>query len=163
MKKKGIKHNLKDSLFTSLFSLPRYLRELYFSLPGSEESVTEEEIKIVLKRNILAYGIYNDLGFTVRGKKMILIEAQSTLCPFIPQRMNNYFCSLLYQAFPHLEIEQYRSKGPVELPEVLLAVVYTGKEKVPEYYKTEFSFNSGQTIKINVQVLTRHNTKGILI
>lgn len=162
MKKNMIKHNLKDSLFTSLFSIPKYLRELYLSLPESDEGVTEGEIKIELIRNILAYGIYNDLGFTVRGKSLFLIEAQSTLCPFIAQRMNNYFCSLLYQAFPHLEIEQYRSKERVDLPEVLLAVVYTGKEEVPDYYETEFSFNSGQTIKINVLVLTKHNTKGIL-
>ena len=157
-----IKFNLKDSLFTSLFAEPKYLRELYLSLPGSDESVKEEEIKIENIRNTMVWGIYNDLGFTVRGEKLFLIEAQSTLCPFIPQRMNNYFCELLYRSFPNLEAEQYRSKMPKFIPEVFFAVVYTGREKVPEYYETEFTFNGGQTIKIKVLVLTKHNTSNIL-
>ena len=162
MEKHRIKYNLKDSVFTSLFSIPEYLRELYLSLPGSEENIQADEIKIENIRNTIVYGIYNDIGFTVGGRKLILVEAQSTLSPFIPQRMNNYFCSLLYQAFPRLEVEQYRSKMPEDIPEVLLAVVYTGKEKVPEYYETEFSFNSGQTMKIRVSVLTKHNSTAIL-
>ncbi len=162
MKNESIRYNLKDSLFTSLFSIPRYLRELYLSLPESEKSVREEEIKIESIRNTIAYGIYNDLAFTVRGKNLILLEAQSTPSPFIPQRMNNYFCSILYKAFPRLEIEQYRSKKIESIPEVLFAVVYTGRKKVPEYYETEFFSPSGVTVKIKVVVLTKHNTTGIL-
>ena len=157
-----VRHNLKDSLFTSLFSIPKYLKELYLCLPGCDESVMEEELKTENIQNTIAYGIYNDLAFSVRGKKLILVEAQSTPSPFMPQRMNNYFCSILYKAFPDLEVEQYRSKKPENMPEVLFAVVYTGRKKVPPYYETEFLFNDGQTIKIRVVVLTKRNTSGIL-
>ena len=57
------KRNLKDSVFSILFSKPEYVKELLYSITGER---TDEKIEIVTTKNILCNGIYNDLGFLVR-------------------------------------------------------------------------------------------------
>lgn len=42
-----MKRNVKDSVFTYLFSDPRYARELYLYLHPEDTSVTEADCKLV--------------------------------------------------------------------------------------------------------------------
>ena len=58
-----LRRNFKDSVFTFLFSDPKYARELYLYLHPEDTDVTEEECRLVTTKNILAIGQYNDLGF----------------------------------------------------------------------------------------------------
>ena len=73
-----MKRNVKDSVFTYLFSDPTYARELYLHLHPEDTGVTEEDCKLVTIQNILSYGQYNDLGLLIRDTLIILAEAQST-------------------------------------------------------------------------------------
>ncbi len=87
------KRNIKDSFFTSLFSRPRYSRELYECLTGKKAD--GKEIAIVTCQNILCNGIYNDLGFVVGEDELFIVEAQSTTCPNIIYRINDYYLKTL--------------------------------------------------------------------
>jgi len=51
---------------------------LYKALHPEDVDATEDEITIVTLENILLNQLYNDLGFTVGNRLLILAEAQST-------------------------------------------------------------------------------------
>ena len=73
-----LKRTAKDTVFRDLFSRPKYLLQLYQALHPEDTDVTEQDLKIVTLQNILANGIYNDLGFFAKDKLLILVESQST-------------------------------------------------------------------------------------
>ena len=72
-----MKRAVKDSVFTYLFSQPKYARLLYLKFHPEDTGVTEEDIKLVTLENILTTGLYNDLGYQVRNTVILLFEAQS--------------------------------------------------------------------------------------
>ena len=74
----SIKRSAKDSVFCDLFQDPDNLLELYRCLHPEDSAATTADIGNVTLRNILVEDQYNDLGFTVRDKQLILMEAQST-------------------------------------------------------------------------------------
>ena len=71
------KYTIKDSVFSDLFRIKKYLLQLYKSLHPEDKTATENELTDITIKNILTDGIYNDLGFLFREKFMILLEAQS--------------------------------------------------------------------------------------
>lgn len=72
------KRKIKDSVFTNLFQDKKYLLRLYKVLHPEDNNVTEEDIKDVTIKHILVDADYNDLGFSVGGRLIILVEGQST-------------------------------------------------------------------------------------
>ncbi len=80
--KEIVKHTIKDSVFTNLFQDKKYLMQLYRALHPEDEDVTENELTDITIKNVLTDNIYNDLGFMVGNRLMILVEAQ-TLCKSI--------------------------------------------------------------------------------
>ena len=76
--KKAAKYTAKDSIFRDLFQNPDYLIELYQVLHPEDKTVIKEDIRAVTIQNVLMDQMYNDLGFMVRGKLLVLTEAQST-------------------------------------------------------------------------------------
>ncbi|MCR4605240.1 MAG: hypothetical protein K5639_04490 [Eubacterium sp.] len=73
-----VKITVKDSVFSDFFGMPENLFELYKTLhPEDNESVIDD-LKDVTIKNVLVNDLYNDLGFRVRDRLLILIEAQST-------------------------------------------------------------------------------------
>ena len=68
----------KDSVFCDLFQDPENLLELYRCLHPEDTDATVEDLGNVTLRNILVEDQYNDLGFTIRDRQLILLEAQST-------------------------------------------------------------------------------------
>ena len=73
------KHKIKDSVFTNLFKDKKYLFQLYKALHPEDTNATEEQLTYVTIENILINGLYNDLGFMIGNRLVILTEAQS-LC-----------------------------------------------------------------------------------
>ena len=53
--------------------------QLYKALHSEDDSVKEDDIKDVTIKHILVDADYNDLGFSVGGRLVILVESQS-LC-----------------------------------------------------------------------------------
>ena len=72
------KRKIKDSVFTNLFQDKKYLLQLYKALHPEDYSVTENEIEDVTIKHVLVDADYNDLGFSVGNRLMVLVESQST-------------------------------------------------------------------------------------
>ena len=66
------KYTIKDSVFTNFFQDKKYLIQLYRALHPEDTKTTENELKDITIKNILVDACYNDLGFTVGDKIMIL-------------------------------------------------------------------------------------------
>lgn len=85
-----MKRTVKDSVFTCLFSDPKYARELYLYLHPEDPDVTEADCRLVTIENIFSDEQYNDLGIQIRDKLILLAEAQSTFSANLPVRMLLY-------------------------------------------------------------------------
>ena len=73
-----VNRKLQDSVFTNLFKEPENRLRLYQALHPEDTEAGVEDIQDVTLQAVIMNGIYNDLGFTVGDRLMILIEAQST-------------------------------------------------------------------------------------
>lgn len=69
---KAAKYTAKDSVFTDLFQNKKYLLQLYQALHPEDRDANEDILSDITINNVLVDGQYNDLGFMVRGKLMIL-------------------------------------------------------------------------------------------
>ena len=122
-----IKKNVRDSIFVNVFRDKKYLVELYRSL-HPEDIVSEDDLKIITIENILADDVYNDLGFMVKNRLIVLVEAQTTWSRNIIVRMFLYLArtyqDLIY-GDKSLRMSLYGSKR-MELPEPELYVIYAG-------------------------------------
>ena len=76
----GVNIKYKASLFSSLFSDPNILRELYCAL----ENVSLPDnvpVNINTLQDVLFMDMVNDISFEIDGKLIVLIEHQSTINP----------------------------------------------------------------------------------
>ena len=90
------KRKIKDSVFTNLFQDKKYLLQLYKALHPEDTDVTEDEIADVTIKHVLIDADYNDLGFSVGNRLMVLVESQSTwVLPQIYVFLFKSFCGLL--------------------------------------------------------------------
>ncbi|EOS46106.1 hypothetical protein V1226_12040 [Lachnospiraceae bacterium JLR.KK009] len=146
------KYTIKDSLFTNLFQDKKYLLQLYRALHPEDTETTEDELKDITIKNILVDSCYNDLGFTVGDKIMILTEAQTTWTMNIIIRALMYLVQSYHEYFEHRNDNLYGSKK-VKLPKPELYVIFTGKRiSKPEYISLSEEFFSGEECAIDVKV-----------
>ena len=104
------KYTIKDSLFTNLFQDKKYLIQLYRALHPEDTETTEDELKDITIKNILVDACYNDLGFTVRDKIMILTEAQTAWTMNIIIRALMYLVQSYHEYFERRNDNLYGSK-----------------------------------------------------
>ena len=147
------KHTIKDSVFGNLFADKKYLLQLYQTLHPEDLDVTEDALTDITIHNILTDGIYNDLGFIVRGGRMvILLEVQSSWTENVLIRILIY---LLYSYQNYLKRTRqnvYKSRK-VQFPKPEMYMVYTGDRKAkPEYLDLSESFFDGQECQLNARV-----------
>lgn len=148
-----MKRTFKDSVFTYLFSEPKYTRELYLYLHPEDQGVTEDECKLITTENILAVGEYNDLGLQVRDKLILLVEAQSTLSPNMPLRMLMYLVSAYKAYLTENDLSLYSTKA-ITVPRPELYMVYTGNTtNVPEIMRLSDLYEDSGDAEITVKVL----------
>ncbi len=69
-----MQRNVNDSVFVNIFQNKKYLMELYQVL-HPEDEVSEDDLELVTIENILVHDMYNDLGFLVKNKLIVLVEA----------------------------------------------------------------------------------------
>ena len=92
------KRKIKDSVFTNLFQDKKYLLQLYRALHPEDRNVTEDAIADVTIKHVLVDADYNDLGFSVGNRLIVLVESQSTWTFNIIIRALMYrYCSLRSQ------------------------------------------------------------------
>ena len=155
IKKDDIKPKLtiKDSVFTNLFRDKKYLLQLYNTLHPDDTSVTENDINDVTLEHILVDANYNDLGFSVGDKLLILVESQSTWLLNIIIRALMYLAQTYHEFFKRTKQNLYGSK-PVNMPKPELYVIFTGEgpENPPDIISLSKDFFHGERIAIDAEV-----------
>ena len=150
--KKIIKRNVKDSVFTNLFQDTKYIVELYKALHPEADYVTEDMIEIVTLKNILTDSLYNDLGFMIDKRLIVLVEAQSTWTVNIIIRGLMYLVQTYQDYIEKEELNIYSSKK-LEIPKPELYVIYTGDKKVEEKeISLSEEYFGGDTTALDVRV-----------
>ena len=131
-KLKKARQGTKDSIFTHLFSIPRYQLQLYRRLHPEDKQVKVSDIETITRRCVVAQHEHNDLGLLVKGRLMILVEAQSSWSPNIVLRLMSYAVQSMMDYFQEREIFLY-SNSKVECPKPELYVIFTGvRQSQPE-------------------------------
>ncbi|MCD7956304.1 MAG: hypothetical protein LUG93_11270 [Lachnospiraceae bacterium] len=116
----------KDSVFTNMFQQRKYLLQLYQALHPEDTSATEDSLTNITIENVLINGQYNDVGFLVNDKLVILVEEQSTTWTMnIIVRALFYIAQTLQIYLDERKADLYGNKK-VYLPETELYVLYTG-------------------------------------
>lgn len=146
------KYTAKDSVFTSLFREPKYLLQLYQALHPEDHEATEDSIKNVTITNVLLDQYYNDVGFQIGEKIVILVEQQSSWSINIVVRCLLYLVQTYQEYFESTKQNVYGSKK-LELPKPEMYVIYTGNRKTrPEYLYLSKEFFDGDDSVLDVKV-----------
>ena len=148
-----MKRTIKDSVFTDLFQDKKYLLQLYKALHPEDTDVTEDDLTDITIKNVLTDNIYNDLGFTVGDKLMILVEAQSSVWTVnIIVRALMYLVQTWHDYFERTKQNLYKSKK-VRMPIPEIFVIYTGERKTrPSEISLSQEFFGGKDCGIDVKV-----------
>lgn len=94
--------------------------------------MAEADCKLVTLKHILTKGMTNDLGFQVRDKLILLVEAQSKFSINIALQMLLYLAATYKEYVEEQKLELYGSK-PVSIPRPESYMVYTGSPRqLPE-------------------------------
>lgn len=128
--RKPAKRIIKDCVFTDLFRMPEYLLALYQTLHPEDLETTAEDLKDITISNVLVDDIYNDLGFRVNNRLIILAEAQSTWSENIIVRSLLYLADTYQRYIDENQLDIYQTKK-VLLPRPELYVIFTGERKEP--------------------------------
>ena len=120
-----VNRNAKDSVFVDLFAHPRYLLRLYRVLHPEDTESGEDDLTIVTLDNLLLKERYNDLGFLVGNRLIILVEAQSTWSLNILIRFLLYVADTYNRYIEGNDLNLYSGKT-LTLPLPELYVIYTG-------------------------------------
>ena len=146
------KYTIKDSVFSDLFKIKKYLLQLYRALHPEDKTATESELTDITIKNVLTDGIYNDLGFLFKEKLIFMIRAQSTWTVNILVRVVLYFAKSYQDYIIRTGQDIYGSKK-VELPKPEIYVIYTGSRKArPETISLAEEFFPGGECCLNVTV-----------
>ena len=150
---KIMKRTIKDSVFTDLFQDKKYLLQLYKALHPEDTDVTEDDLTDITIKNVLTDNIYNDLGFTVGDKLMILVEAQSSVWTVnIIVRALMYLVQTWHDYFERTKQNLYKSKK-VQMPMPEIYVIFTGERKTrPSEISLSQEFFGGKECAVDVKV-----------
>ncbi len=156
---------VKDTVFRDLFSQKKYLLQMYQALHPDDTTIKADDLDIVTLKSILMNGIYNDLGFMVRGSQlMVLVEAQSTWSPNIVIRSLMYLMETYQDYFRENKIKLYGSHK-VDMPKPELYVIYTGdKGSHPDVLsmKDEFFPDTDCCIDVKVKIIYLQDSDDII-
>ena len=158
------KYTIKDSVFSDLFKIRKYLLQLYKTLHPEDKTATEDELTDITIKNVLTDGIYNDLGFLLGEKFMILLEAQSLWTLNIIIRALLYLAQTYHDYFERTNQNLYKSKK-VKMPTPELYVIYTGDRKnIPDTISLSKDFFDGvdTAIDVKVKVICESDTDSII-
>ena len=128
MKASNVNRNAKDSVFCDLFGKPEYLIQLYRSLHPEDMNTQENDLTIVTLTSVFLKGIYNDLGFMIGNRLIILVEEQATFAYNIVVRLLMYLAETYRRYIDQNELDEY-STTKLELPRPEFYMVYTGDRR----------------------------------
>ena len=114
--------------------------------------------------NVLTDQMYNDLGFTVGNRLMILVEAQSTWSENIIVRALMYLAESYRDLLDEQGQNLYGSKK-ITLPEPELYVIYSGdRQNRPEHLTLSKEFFGGRktALEVTVKVLYGEDATNVI-
>ena len=158
------KRKIRDSVFTNLFQEKKYLLQLYKALHPEDGEATEDEIADITLKHVLVDADYNDLGFSVGDRLMVLVESQSTWTMNIIIRALMYLMQTYHDYFKRTNQNLYGSKK-VKMPKPELYVIFTGERKtIPDIISLSKDFFNGTRISIDaeIKVLYQENERDII-
>ena len=138
--------------------------QLYQTLHPEDKEVTEQSLTNITIENVLTDNLYNDLGFVVNNKLMILVEAQSTWTVNILLRVLLYLAETYHEYLDKTSQNLYKSKK-VKVPKPELYVIYTGERgKRPDVLVLSEEFFQGADIglEVKVKVIYERDTNDII-
>ena len=153
------KRTAKNSVFIDLFRDKRNLLELYKTLHPEDNTATEDSLTDVTIENVLTDNLYNDLGFIVGDRLMILVEAQSTWTMNILVRVFLYLAQSYHEYFQRTNQNCYHHDGPE------IYVIFTGNRgRKPDkiYLSEEFFGCADVDIEVKARVIYESNTDDII-
>ena len=151
------KRKSKDSVFVNLFENAENVLRLYKELHPEDTQVTVEDIQIQTIKSVLVNTLYNDLGFIVKDRFVMLVEAQSAWNPNMPLRMLFYLAET-YRRYLADTVQSEHSSTRVKIPKPELYVVYSGEHKYPETVSFSENFFDGDSpVELKVKVLNEVN------
>ncbi len=146
------KRKIRDSVFTNLFQDKKYLLQLYKALHPEDSNVTEDKIEDVTIKHVLVDADYNDLGFSIGDRLMVLVESQSTWTVNIIIRALMYLIQTYHDYFKRTNQNLYGSKK-VNMPRPELYLIYTGdKKNIPDSISLARDFFDGAEIAIDAEI-----------
>ena len=131
MSSNNAKYNIYDSVFTDLFKDAMNQLRLYRELHPEDTDVTVNDITNVTLKPVLTDQLYNDLGFMVKDRTIMLVEAQSKWCPNMTLRTMLYLAESFKEYILSTGQNYYNAKT-VLLPKPELYVIYTGEREHSE-------------------------------
>ena len=151
-KEKTIRRNTKDSIFRNLFSQPQYLLELHKTLHKEDTDIKEDDLSIITLETVIINDIYNDLGYVVNDKLLILIEAQTTWSPNILLRSFLYLAKTYQNILTEQAANLYgTTKAQIPTPE--LFVIFTGdKKNKPDTITLQDEFFNGKASCLDLRI-----------
>ena len=156
--------NVKDSVFKRLFADPKYLLQMYQTLHPEDKDTTEEDLDIVTLETVIIKDIYNDLGFAVGSRWVILAEAQATWSVNIVVR-NLMYLVQTYRNYIEMTNQDIYGSKPLNIPRAELYVIYTGNSKVTKEEITlseEFFNGIPCAIETKVKIITESDENDII-
>ncbi len=158
------KRTAKNSVFLDLFQNKKNLLKLYQTLHPEDTEATEDSLTDVTIENVLTDNLYNDLGFIVHNRLMILVEAQSTWTMNILVRVLLYLAQSYHEYFQRTRQDYYKSRK-VKMPKPELYVIFTGnKGKKPDKISLSEEFFEGvdTDVEVKAKVIYESDTDDII-
>ena len=125
----------KDCVFSSLFSDPDILRELYSAIEGI---TIPPDTPVVI--NTLEGVIYptqeNDVSFLIDNRLVVLIEHQSTINKNMPFRLLEYIVRIYEKT---VDTDKKYQKNMIKIPRPEFIVLYNGEDEYSEYTEVKLS------------------------
>ena len=122
----------KDGVFCDLFKDPKYLLQLYSALHPEDDVTDITDITLVTLDNQILRTQYNDLGFIIGNRLMILIEEQTLWTLNILIRILMYLGETYQRYIKNNGLDVYGTKK-VEFPKPELYVLCPkGSENLPK-------------------------------
>lgn len=127
------KRSMYDSVFKALMSQPENLLEVYLALyPEARGRATVDDIQNVTIENVFYNAPYNDLSFLAEGRRIVMVEAQSTWSENIVLRIALYALHVLDRYISDNKLDIYRERA-LDIPAPDFYVLYTGDgENMPQ-------------------------------
>jgi hypothetical protein len=146
------KRTIKDSVFSDLFRIKKYLLMMYMVFHPDDADVKEKDLKDITINNVMTNKLYNDLAFTVKDKLFVLVECQTTWSLNIIVRFLLYLAQEYQEYFIRTKQSLYRSKK-VKMPKPELYLIYTGNRgNKPDKISMSKDFFDGESIGLDIEI-----------